>query len=166
MSNATMTRLVTEPVAAVLKTCDYRKTGNNFHRPLNDVDHLVNIQKSASSSSGEIRATVNVGVWIRGLAPLRAGVPDKPSLWSAHWQCRLGEVMPAKNDRWWTATSDDEARMIGQEIAGALIQYGLPVLETLADAQAVVALWRRGLAPGLTDVQRRRLLEKYDHLAG
>ena len=29
--------------------------------------------------------------------------------------------MPAAIGRWWTATSDDEARAIGQEIAGALV---------------------------------------------
>jgi len=166
MSNATMTRLATEPIAAVLKSCGYRKTGTTFHRALDDVDHLINLQKSASSSSGEIRATVNIGISVRSLAPIRAGVPDKASLWSAHWRRRLGELMPAATDRWWTATSDDEASAIGQDLAQALVQYGLPVLEKLADAGAVVALWRQGMAPGLTESQRRRLLEMYEHQAG
>ena len=163
MSNATMTRLATEPIAAVLKSNGYRKTGNTFRRALDDVDHLMNVQKSASSSSGELRATVNIGIWIRSLAPIRAGVPDKASLWSAHWRCRLGTLMPAATDRWWSATSDDEASAIGQEIAEALVRYGLPMLEKLADASALAALWRQGVAPGLTEVQRRRLLEMYEH---
>ena len=72
--------------------------------------------------------------------------------------------MPAATDRWWTAISDDEAGSIGREIAGALVQYGLPALEKLADARAVASLWRRGVAPGLTDVQRQRLLETYEHV--
>jgi hypothetical protein len=166
MSNATMTRLATEPIAAVLKSCGYRKAGATFRRALDDVDHLVNVQKSASSSSNEIRVTVNLGIWVRSLAPIRAGVPDKASLWSAHWRERLGELMPVTADRWWTATSEDEASAVGQDIAQALVQYGLPVLEKLVDARAVVALWRQGMAPGLTESQRRRLLEMYEHQAG
>jgi len=161
-----MTRLATEPIAAVLKSYGYRKTGATFRRALDDVDHLINFQKSASSSSAEIRATVNIGIWVRSLAPIRAGVPDKASLWSAHWHRRLGELMPGSTDRWWTATSDAEASAIGQDIAQALIQYGLPALEKLADARAVVTLWRQGMAPGLTESQRRRLLEMYEHQAG
>lgn len=74
--------------------------------------------------------------------------------------------MPAATDRWWTAASDDEASAIGQDIAQALVQYGLPVLEKLADAHAVVALWRQGMSPGLTESQRRRLLEMYERQAG
>ena len=74
--------------------------------------------------------------------------------------------MSAATDRWWSATSDEEASAIGQDMAQALVQYGLPVLEKLADAGAVVALWRQGMAPGLTESQRRRLLEMYEHQAG
>jgi hypothetical protein len=70
--------------------------------------------------------------------------------------------MPAATDRWWTASSDGEASAAGLDMARALVQYGLPVLEKLADARAVVALWRQGMAPGLSEVQRRRLLEKYE----
>jgi hypothetical protein len=164
MSNATMTRLATEPIGAVLKRRGYRRTANTFCRALDGVDHLVDVQKSARSSSGQITATVNIGVWIRRLAPIRAGVADKPSLGSAHWRCRLGQLMPAASDRWWTATSNDEATAIGEEIARALVQYGLPALEKLADAHAVVSLWRRGVAPGLTEGQRCRLLQRYEHL--
>jgi hypothetical protein len=165
MSNESMTRLATEPLAASLKSCGYRKMGRKFCRALGDVDHLIVIQKSVSSSAREIRVTVNLGIWIRSLAPIRAGVPDKADLWSAHWQARIGHLMPAPKDRWWTATSDDEASAIGQEMAGALTKYGLPMLERFPDARTLVALWREGASPGLTEFERRRLLEKYERQA-
>jgi len=165
MSNETMTRLATEPLAASLKSCGYRKTGRKFCRAPGDVDHLIVIQKSDASSARQIRVTVNLGIWIRSLAPIRAGVADKADLWSAHWRERIGHLMPAPKDVWWTATSDDEASAIGQEMAGAVAKYGLPVLETFSDARTLVALWREGESPGLTKAERRRLLEKYEHQA-
>jgi len=77
MSNDTMTRLVTEPIAALLKSHGYRKTGRTFRRVLDDVDHLITIQKSVASSALEIRLTVNLGVWIRASRGSGPGCPTK-----------------------------------------------------------------------------------------
>lgn len=166
MSNASWSRTIAQPLRELLKPRGFKKTGLTFSRPLDDVDHLIGLQKSMASTADESRVTLNLAVWVRRLATVRAGLVEKPNIWDAHWRLRIGQLMPAHADRWWTITSDDQAILVGSEIAAAVSQYGLPVLGELMDADAVIALWRRGRAPGLTEKQRQQFLEKYERLAG
>jgi hypothetical protein len=131
--------------------------GFQFTRDTGDVTHLVSLQASTASTSSALKATVNVAVWIPALEE-----NAKPDVWSAHWRNRIGHLMPEHSDIWWYANSDEEAKSIGTQIAEAIRDFAIPILETLATRRALLALWETGVSPGLTAVQadrfRRRLL--------
>jgi hypothetical protein len=63
-------------------------------------------------------------------------------------------------DRWWTCTSDQDAKRAGREIATLLEIRALPEMERLASPMAMAALWKSGRSPGLTDGQRVEYLSE------
>ncbi|HZM90009.1 MAG TPA: DUF4304 domain-containing protein [Blastocatellia bacterium] len=162
MSLSSYKHSVVDAVAGVLAPLGFRKSGSKFSRSLSDVVHLVSVQSSVSSTASLLRATVNLGIWIPALADDGA----KPDIWAAHWRERLGFLMPNATDRWWEARSDREAAAAALEIGHALRTFALPVLDSLATADAVAALWRSGRSPGLTERGAQRYLDALDRGRG
>jgi hypothetical protein len=143
-------------MAETLTAAGFRKSGFVFSRPKEDVVHLVSLQSSQSSTSDTLRVTVNLAVW----APTLSDGPEKPDVSASHWRERLGFLMPVRSDRWWEASSDHSASIVAAEIGCAIRDFGLPALDRLASVSALRELWARGSCPGLTDLQRRRYLER------
>jgi hypothetical protein len=143
------------PIADVLRSAGFRKSGLKFSRPVNDIIHLVTVQSSVGSAAGWLKATVNLGIWI----PALTGEDSTPNVWEAQWQERLGFLMPKPYDRWWEAGSDAEAVAAGREIAEALTSFGLPTFDALATSESIAELWRAGRSPGLTEIWAQRLLK-------
>src|SRR3569623_3496837 len=142
-------------VSEVLRPAGFRKMGTLFTRDFADGVHLVTVQAGVGSTADSVRTTVNLGVWVPALAP-----DEKPDIWSAHWQVRLGFLMPEKRDVWWDAASDDEARAVAERIAEAVRACGLPALSRLSNRRALLDLWRTGLTPGLTVGSAERLVRQ------
>lgn len=164
-TNQEVTAGVLEAMHALLKPRGFRKNGQLFTRPLGDVDHLVQLQKGTSSTAARVSATVNLAVWVRALAPVRAGRPDPPEVAAAHWSERLGFTMPDRRDVWWPMASAREAEAAAQAIAEALERHGLPALDRIPSQAALRDLWRAG-AGGLTDGRRIMLLAQLERIEG
>jgi hypothetical protein len=160
--NEELTKTINSRVHAAVSPYGFRKSGSTFSRDVGEVIHLVTLQKSTSSGKTHVKFTVNVGAWIKALAPIRAGVPDKPDIWSAHWRVRLGELAPERSDRWWTVANSDEAVASGQAVAEMIVKLALPALDELSSVSTLIRLWRTGQAPGLTATERERYLTKLD----
>jgi hypothetical protein len=129
-----------------LKPRGFKRRGANFHRPAEDVVHLISLQSSRSGTRDSARVTVNLAVWCKILDDTGAA----PSVWTAHWRKRIGHLMPANTDLWWSLPSDRALDEAATEIVGALEAYGLPALDCLASAASLLALWDSGESPGLT----------------
>ena len=142
-------------VTDLLRDAGFRKKGTLFTRDCGDVTHLITVQSSVGGTAEAVRMTVNLGVWVTALAP-----DEKPDIWSAHWQVRLGFLMPEKRDLWWEAASDDEAGAVAERIAGAIREFGLPALSRLAERRALLDLWKTGVTPGLTAGSAEPLTEQ------
>jgi hypothetical protein len=160
VANPDLTKAILAEVQAQLKPLGFRKTGSTFTRDRGAVVQIANIQKSTTSDSTHIKVTVNLALWVKALAPIRAGVPDKEDVWSAHWRVRIGEVGPERKDVWWSAASKAEAEFVGRQLAARLITFGLPQMEELSSPAALICLWQTGVGPGLTGVERERYLKK------
>jgi hypothetical protein len=158
MLNRELTNNIVARVQGVLKPNGFRKSGQTFTRDRGEVVHLINLQKSQSSSSDEVKITVNLAVWIKALAPIRAGVTDKPNVASSHWRQRIGFLSPQRYDKWWTVEGVSSAQLAGEEIATDLEEWGLPALDGLSSVQALVDLWNGGESPGLTSMECDRYL--------
>jgi hypothetical protein len=129
-----------------LKPRGFKRRGANFYRPAEDVVHLISIQSSSSNTHDSARVTVNLAVWCKILGDSGAA----PTVWTAHWRKRIGELMPANADVWWSLPSDRALDAAATEIVGALEGYGLPALDSLTSAASLLTLWDSGESPGLT----------------
>jgi len=74
--------------------------------------------------------------------------------------------MPIGRDTWWEVSSDVEAEASGLAIASALQRFGIPWLNAIDSTDALLAQWESGRAPGLTDGQRTRILQRLRVLRG
>jgi hypothetical protein len=162
-ANREMTGAVVTAMHAALKPVGFRKRGLVFERPINDVLHLVQLQKSVSSDARRVKATVNLAIWLPALAPIRAGRPDSPTIAAAPWRERIGQLL-AREDVWWTISSMNDAHDVGALVAGALRDVALPVLDGLSSAAAVRRQWEAGASPGLTEKQRIYMLERFSKI--
>ena len=154
--NRQFTVTLLDPMWRVLRSAGFRKQGQLFRRSVNDVLHLVQLQKSRSSTAALVRATVNLAVWVPALAVHR----ERYSVAAAPCRERLGTVMPSGQDAWWEMSTDAEGEAAGLAIVGTLQRYGLPWLNTIESTAALLELWESGRAPGLTVVERGRFLER------
>ncbi len=146
-------------VATALKPLGFRRKGQVFTRQFDELTHILSLQSSTSSTASFLKITVNLGVWVSSLAAGRS----KPDLWSAHWRVRLGSLMPKQNDCWWEIASDHDAELATKQILEAIQTYAVPQFAQLVTKDALVALWRSGRSPGLTDFERKRYLDKIEH---
>ena len=153
MGLAEWKKLVTVPVAAMLKRRGFRKSGLIFTAARNDVVLMVGLQSSQSSTKDQLKITCNLGIWVEQLARW-----PKPDIWACHWDKRIGHFLPAPTDYWWTCSNDESASQAGQEIATLLEDRALPEMESLASVSALKSLWSAGRSPGLTELQRQRYL--------
>ena len=148
-------KTIVDAIAGVLRPVGFRKSGAKFWRALESVIHLVTLQSSQSSTADSARVTVNLGIWL----PALDDPGEKPDIWEAHWQERIGFLMPARNDVWWDVASETEAAAAAAEIAGVIQSHALPTFDALSTVDALVALWRSGRSPGQTEFMARRYLE-------
>jgi hypothetical protein len=134
-----------------LKSAGFRKRGAVFHRASADVVHLIGLQSSIDSPGQIPRVTINLAIWSKPFAERGT----EPSVIASQWRCRLGDVMPARSDVWWTLSGKDAVAPAVREIVLALKAYGIPALDKLPDCASLLALWANGTSPGITLEQSR-----------
>lgn len=158
MANREFTKTIVGELSAALKPLGFRKHGLTFTRDANGLVQIIALQKSASSTADVLKITANAGLWVCELAPVWAGVPDAPDIWSAHWRVRVGELSPERTDLWWSVASHEAAASVAADLATRVLEFLLPEMARLSSRDAMVRLWQSGSAPGLTSVQRARYL--------
>lgn len=124
---------------------------------------LIKLQKSVDSRKDRLIVTANIGVYSLVLGDKIGNRSDDfqdQSFW--HWSSRIGRLMPVHQDKWWTATNADDLQIVAQEIAEAIVEFALPALENLDSTEKLVHLWKKDISPGLTEVQRTKLLSLLD----
>src|SRR3989442_15023516 len=131
--NRQFTVTLLDPMWRVLRSAGFRKQGQLFRRSVNDVLHLVQLQKSRSSTAALARATVNLAVWVPALAVHR----ERYSVAAAPGPERLGTVMPSGQDAWCEMSTNAEAEAPRLDTAGTLQPAGLPRLNTIASPAAL-----------------------------
>jgi hypothetical protein len=123
---------VTSGFAPVLKAAGYRKKGFNYHQEVSPtVVRLVNVQCSQWNDEFEGRFTVNLGVYHRDLAALHDALPvvASPLVKDCVVQERLGFLLPAHRDHWWSVDSRTDRTALGERVARDWSKYGRPWLD-------------------------------------
>ncbi len=136
-------------------------TGDLVWRKVLDTVVVLEVQKDRKySTEDEFRFTVNVGISVNALrdvvsarsGPSSEGVPPPEK---CHWRQRLGHLLPAQSDVWWSIRDEQTARAVCDEIAAGLIDIALPQVELIASSEALARSWQEGRGQGLTEYERR-----------
>lgn len=127
-----MMKTVVAAFAPALKSAGYRKQGARFWNESSpSVVRLVNIQSSSWNSGCEGKFTVNLGVYHRDFAAFHDGMPvvTSPLVQNCVIQTRIGRLMPAPRDVWWSIDQKTDLVALGAKVASIWIEYGKPWLE-------------------------------------
>jgi hypothetical protein len=154
-TNALVTSILLTAVAGCLRPDGFRRRGRQFERKLNDLVHIIHLQKSTSSNAEMVIATLNVSMFVPVLSP---GTPVSEV--GSHYRSRIGELMPERNDFWWEACSEAEAEHAGSTMCYALVSFALPVLNKFTCARDLLAHWETGRSEGITDRQRQMYMQR------
>ncbi len=156
---------IVQSVGVALKAHGYRKSGTRFRLDRVGNLALVAFQRSTTSDAETIRFTMNIGVVSGEL--LRRWDPDqdiaKVSVQSAHLWKRLGDFLPDPRDHWWEVNSSSDIGPLETEIVAVLESKVVPFLDDHLSDAALLALWKTGRSPGLTDGQRIRNIAELEH---
>jgi hypothetical protein len=146
--------------SANLKPLGFRKQGQRFRRTTDGNVTIIEFQRSATSDDSLIRFTLNVGVVSGRL--FYANDPErdfkKVGASEAHMRERIGFFLQPPTDHWWALTADSDARVVADEVATLVVDAAVPHLNEYRTDASLLALWRTGRSPGLTEGQRQRLM--------
>lgn len=127
----------------VLKPNGYKKTDSNFRlfHP-NGLCKIINFQKSLYSCDGEIRFTVNVGLYNQQDL-------ENPNLRFKEYECKVrtrvrGVSNRYDTDKWWTITEGTDVERIYAEFETVFIEDVLPWLDQFSSWDDVIRLGRQG----------------------
>ncbi|MEM8883280.1 MAG: DUF4304 domain-containing protein [Planctomycetota bacterium] len=129
---------------AHLKPRGFRKQRWTYTRRLSEVVWLLQAQRSQWNDSRGLSFTVNLGVYVPGVATLIDGKPEpkSPSLVRASVHGRIGGLDPENLDVWWNLDPGDLAATTSRaiaEIGERIQQRALPFLERMESIEDVLA---------------------------
>lgn len=164
MATAEIEARFAEVVACVdeaLKPFGFAKRRNTFRRLSDGNSALVEFQRSQSSNHEAIRFTLNLGVVCGRLLEDWGAKLSNAGSADAHLRQRLGAYLSEPHDKWWTIDSATDPSGVATEIID-LLGTAVPfLLSHLTEAQ-LLALWRSGQSPGLTQKQSARFVAELE----
>lgn len=141
-----------------LEVLGYIRRGQMFKRVLQNNCGIIDFQRSVKDSKDLILFTINLGVVCGSLLDT-VDLKDT-QVTDAHLRQRIGFLMPERRDKWWEVNLTTNVQVLAQEIGNVVLHVAVPYLNKFLDADALRSLWESGQSPGLTEVQRTRLLAK------
>nr|WP_315835559.1 DUF4304 domain-containing protein [Bradyrhizobium prioritasuperba] len=132
-------------------------------RKVNDTVVVLQVQKHRKSSGDEIVFTINTGISVDALrtdAFSEASATKVLRPESCHWRQRLGRLLPAQTDVWWSLRDERDVRSTCDEIVEGLMGQALPRIDEAASSASLILLWRQDRGPGLTEYERRSNLAR------
>jgi len=123
-----------------LKPLGFRKSGTTWIRPV-EWKHVINVQLSKWNSSEEAQFTVNLGISIEQLHAAAESLPLKGALkeYDCDVRARIGQLLPTKQDKWWTVRSDSVPEVLADDVFTNIAQLALPWFERLSSFDAVAS---------------------------
>ena len=132
----------------LLRPHEFRRVGQRYGRHTDRCWHVIGVQKSRYSDSGEVRFTLNFGVTSKALMEFRgADVSKMPLDWSCPIRCRIGEFM-GQDDVWWALKDRTEFQSSFEAISICLSEKAIPFLNGLNTNEGILALYDTGLVMG------------------
>ncbi|WP_262055993.1 DUF4304 domain-containing protein [Streptomyces sp. STR69] len=130
------TTLMRARIAPGLRALGFKGSGQTYELPHLESWALIGFQKSAHSTAGRVEFTLNVTVADKlGWARARRHQPHLPARPSpntvygpAAWHSRIGQLLPAKRDTWWTISATTDPGPVARGVITAVTEYALPAI--------------------------------------
>jgi hypothetical protein len=131
--------MVKQGLAPVLRRDGYRKFGHTFARELPETTQIVNVQSDRWNAGSEGRFTLNVGVYFPAVAVLQGGVAPSgyPKEYDATIRTRIGALLPAGIDRWWSLSSEGDVAPVAEEMTHVYEEWARPWLAKMTNLREV-----------------------------
>lgn len=123
----------------LLKNRGFRKQGRTFHKVGDESTLVVNVQASQRNQGLEGQFTLNLGAYFADIEKISDSheIHGLPKEYDCTVRKRIGQTMPGNLDKWWKIQPGGDLAEIGQEVAAALSEYGLPWLESVASKESL-----------------------------
>jgi hypothetical protein len=136
----TITQAVKLGLAPLLGKENFKKRGTTFYQITPESNRLVLVQSSQWNSSSQSRFTIELGLYFSAIDAVtnetwtKAGAEQwNPKIYNCQLRQRIGFLMPAGRDFWWTVTPSSNAHDLALELAEAWQQYGAPWMRSNAN---------------------------------
>jgi hypothetical protein len=135
-------RIIKESFIEILKPLGFKKKANNFYLPLENIGHIINIQKSYYSTRDDIRFTINAGIfspeyWFACFNYHNKDVPAYPT----EPECMIRERISGMRglpDIWYNITPMTDIEELIAEMKCNILSFILPFFEKLNTVQKLI----------------------------
>jgi hypothetical protein len=149
-------------VAVSLKARGFGRRALTFTRAVDEFVSMIELQPSRTSTPEQLSFVINFGVIV---VSLFAGEDlAKPEYGACHWGGRVSGKDGV--EIWWPVRADDDVEQLAARVTALIEQDVLPALDGKQHEEDLIALWKTGRSPLLTDSQRLLFLGKLLHRAG
>ena len=151
-SSAVIDRVIAARPREILRAQGFRNIGRSFHREIGPLIHIVYFQADWLNNPERARFTINLGMTTAFFHETWTGtpMPRNPGGAAAAVTRRIGHLSPANLDKWWRATPETDAEMIGIEVATLLGDFGLPFFTRVDSVQGLLDLVNAEARPPYT----------------
>ncbi len=140
----------------------FKKSGNVFRLISEDNAAIVEFQKSNGNTSERLLFTVNIAI-VCGLLLDSERVPiQKSRAIDGHLRRRIGTFLSDRQDKWWEIRDTTGESALSIEVSDVICDKAVPYLLRYVDTSELLALWKSGQAPGLTEGARINKLEELE----
>lgn len=132
-----------EGICPILKENGFRRKGQNFFKPLDEVGHIINIQKDKWNSKDEIKFTINIGVfsniyWLSELDFENTKIlPEFPKESESIIRKRIGELKYGE-DYWYSIESQRSERKLIKDVASDIENYVTPFFNKIDSSDKLI----------------------------
>lgn len=133
---ATFIDFIKTYVAPGLRELGFSGSGNKYKLPNSRCFAILGIQKSAYSTTNEVKFTINLTVadkndWLEQQRK-KTYLPKEPAANTFYgdfvWQSRIGTLLPDSNDKWWSILPSSDLQQVSEEVLEAIKKYALPAI--------------------------------------
>jgi hypothetical protein len=124
-----------------LSAHDFVRRSQNFICESSECWGIINFQKSRYSLPDEKLFTVNLAIAAKGILAYEGKPSDTaPPSYTCPWVIRIGELMPDRQDKWWTLADEASYGSMKNEVESALTALAVPIIKTHLTQQGLLEL--------------------------
>jgi hypothetical protein len=129
--------MIRDHLSPRLRAAGFKGSSGAYELPSPSHWVVLGVQASQFSNAAEVRFTMNCQVVRRDAwedarrERTHLGSKPKPNTIAGGflWHSRIGKLMPAGQDKWWSLHPNDPLEVLAEEVVAAVTDYLLPAIQ-------------------------------------